>query len=213
MKFAVIGATRGVGLEFVLSSLSSSHDVNLLARNPANLPEAVTKNPRASVIKGDVMDAETVENVVKGTDAVFVALGAHRSPDYDRQICSKGTSVVLEAMKKLGVSKIVCVSSLGASESWDTIPYLMRPIMSFFLSTSLLDKSLQESLIRSSSLPYVILRPPFLTDSPAKGKYKVGFGIGGWGVSRKDLAGFGMKLLEDETVWGQWVGKAPTVAD
>ncbi|KAJ3413858.1 hypothetical protein HDV05_007379 [Chytridiales sp. JEL 0842] len=58
----------------------------------------------------------------------------------------------------------------------------------------------------------VIVRPGGLTDGKANGKYKLGPHSGGM-VSRGDVAGLLLRLVEDCTLFETWMGKALTVAN
>lgn len=72
MKLLVFGATGGTGGRLVQQALQQGHVVTAFARDPSKMP-LVHDNLR--VVRGDILDAESVEIAVAGQDAVLSALG------------------------------------------------------------------------------------------------------------------------------------------
>src|SRR5690606_10986429 len=72
MKIAVLGATRGIGLEVVKAALAEGHEVTGLARHPERMP---IEDARLWLVKGDAQDAQIVAQVIEGQDVVCDCLG------------------------------------------------------------------------------------------------------------------------------------------
>jgi putative NADH-flavin reductase len=85
--------------------------------------------------------------------------------------------------------------------------YIIVPI---FLRHAFADHAKQESVIRMSSLDWIIVRPPHLKDGPRTGKYIHGITPGDRGIkgaiSRADVADFMIKQLTEDTYLRQAVG-------
>ena len=72
MKLLVLGASGGTGRQLVQQALQQGHVVTAFARDPAKI-EVTHANLR--VVRGDILQANTVETAVVGQDAVLSALG------------------------------------------------------------------------------------------------------------------------------------------
>ncbi|KXS15707.1 NAD(P)-binding protein [Gonapodya prolifera JEL478] len=221
MKFAVFGGTQGVGLEFVKQALDldPKPSVRLLARTPSKVPAELRENANAAfttVVEGDIRNQEAVDRVVEGTNVVILSLGNTKSPqnpDAMRPVdtCSVGTPVVLNAMKKHNVQKLICVTSAGVGDSWADVPWWIKPVIWYFIGAALKDKDIQEQQIKDSGIPFVIVRPGGLQNAPKTGVYRVAEHIAELGrVARADVADLCVKLATDEAEWANWVGKTPT---
>ena len=73
MKIAVIGATGQIGRRSCSVALEKQYQVTVLVRDPSRLPPDLAAN--VNIVRGDVCDADAVEKVVKGQDAVVTCLG------------------------------------------------------------------------------------------------------------------------------------------
>jgi putative NADH-flavin reductase len=72
MKILIIGATGGTGKAIVEQALSQGHAVTVLARNPTKI---TIKHEQLVVVKGNVLDYDSVDHAVHGHDVVVSALG------------------------------------------------------------------------------------------------------------------------------------------
>ncbi len=94
-----------------------------------------------------------------------MTLGSHNFFSMDRT-CSEGTKQIIAAMKETGVNRVVVLSSYGAGPgNRALLSWTVRKMLSYILE----DKDVQEELIMNSGLDYTIVRPPHLTNKPAKG--------------------------------------------
>lgn len=204
MKLVIFGATGGTGLEVVKQALAAGHAVTALARSPDKLSLG---NPALTVVQGDVLDPSAVERVVAGVDAVICSLGnTANNPDF---VVSSGTQVIVDAMQKLAVRRLIVVSSIGVGDSKDQVPFFFKALMKTVLKKAMQDKERQEQIVRASGLDWTIVRPGGLTDGPQTGVYKSGTDpkITAGQVSRADVADFVLKQLTDAT----YLHKAPAV--
>lgn len=207
MKILIIGATRGIGLRLVEQALAQEHRVTALVRDPKRLTR---QHERLKVLKGDILDARSVAVATEGQDAVCCTIGI-RPTVKPVNVFSEGTKNILEAMKQSGVKRFICVTGIGAGDSRNHGGFLYDKIFQpLLLKTIYEDKDRQEALIRASDVDWIIVRPGFLTNGPARGRYRVLTdltGVTAGKISRADVADF---ILEQLTST-QYLRKTPLV--
>lgn len=206
LRLLVVGASQGTGALTVSTALEHGHQVTALSRSPQKLTIE-----HASLVKraGSFHAAADVDAAVAGHDAVIITAapsslaGFKENPTY----FSAGTALVVEAMKRHSVRRLVVLSSLGTAES--------RVLQGWFIRTLLLDGLLklptqdhaqQEALTRGSDLEWVIARPGRLTNGPARGRYvkRAELAPVPGAISRSDVADFLVTAADTDA----WLGKA-----
>lgn len=149
---------------------------------------------------------------MQGQAAVLSALG-HKRWLGPTRILSEGTRNILAAMNHHGISRLVCETALGISDSWWEMglsyTLFVRPvILPFYFH----DKVRQEAVIRASSVEWTIVRPGVLTNGPRKGTCRHGPHVGHWlwgvRISRADVAAFMLDQLTDRRYVRATVGIA-----
>jgi putative NADH-flavin reductase len=209
MKLIIIGATGGTGRALVEQSLAQGDVVTAFVRNPVKMK---TVHARLVVVKGDVLDYDSLETAVRGQDAVLSALG-HKRFFLKNTILSDGTKNIIRAMEKHKVKKLIFESSLGVGDSKGKLGlYYTLFVIPFIIFFYYRDKELAERYIRESSLDWTIVRPGQLTDGKKRGVYREGLNVGNWfssvRISRADVADFMLKHLTDNS----YLKKTPGVA-
>ena len=197
MKLVIFGSTGSIGHQLVVQALEQGHTVTAFARNPAKLE---LEHANLTVVRGDALDSASVERAVDGQDAVLCALGAGAKG----MIRSEGTRRIVRAMEKAGVSRLVCLSTLGVGDSRANLSFFWKHIMfGLLLRRAYADHASQEDHVTESRLDWTIVRPGAFTDGNRTGVYRHGFAgtdrtIKGR-ISRADVADFMLKQLEDRT--------------
>jgi putative NADH-flavin reductase len=199
MKLVIFGATGTVGRQVVEQALEQGHTVTAFARNLAKLD---IQHPQLGFAQGDVMDASAVEQVIRGQDAVVCVLGAGKQ--LKSTIRSEGTRQIIQAMEKVGMRRLICLSTLGTGDSWGNLDFYWKYVMfGFILRQVFADHERQEALVRNSNLDWTIVRPGALTDGPLTGQYRHSFPSSDRNialqVSRADVADFILKQLSDQS--------------
>jgi putative NADH-flavin reductase len=188
---AVIGASRGIGLESVKRALEVGHAVRALARGAITVD-----HPALEKIGGDALDPATIARTITGADAALQTLGATgaQSLIFGTDLFSKATRVLIDAMRSAGVSRLVTVTGLGAGDSrghggilydWLAFPLILKRVYD--------DKDVQEQMIKASGLEWTIVRPGLLTNGPAIRRARALSDRKDWRagtVSRADVAEF-----------------------
>ena len=206
MKVMILGATGGTGKETLTAALAAGHEVTALARRP----EAIAlEHPRLHVVKGDVLDLDSVRAAMKGQQAVLSAFGPS-SGAKPGTLISEGIHNVTQAMNEEGVKRLVFESGLmvGDGRGMNLFKRGMVAVFRAMNRELYLDKVIAEKTVRESGLEFIILRPPSLKHAPARGGVRVGPDLDVKvlaGLSHADVAAVMVKSLEGRDHLGQTV--------
>lgn len=198
MKITVLGATGGTGRQLIDQALEASHEVTAVVRDPAKLP---VHHPRLTVVRADVLDASALTPHVIGRDAVLSALGG--SGLGPTTVQSEATAAVIEAMREVGVRRLIVVSNSGMVEGDNEgvfTKYLVNPILRRVLREPWADMARMEAIVHGGDLDWTVVRPPMLTDGPRTETYRRVLGDSsraGIRVSRANLADCMLRCLAD----------------
>jgi putative NADH-flavin reductase len=199
MKITIFGATGGTGGRLLQLALAAGHDVTAVARDPARV---AIQHDHLRVLRGDALDAATVEQAVAGEDAVISCLGA-TAREKPVTLYSASADTMLHAMQASGVRRFVCISAnplvVGAGDLLlDRL--VLKPIVRRIFRESYADLTRMEAEVRRSGLDWTIARPPRLTNRPPTGHYRIAYDRNlprGRFISREDLADALLRLLDD----------------
>ena len=199
MKLVIFGATGTVGRQVVQQALEQGHTVTAFARDLTKLD---IHHAQLGSVQGNVMDALAVEQAIRDQDAVVCVLGAGKQ--LKSTIRSEGTQQIIQAMEKVGVRRLICLSTLGAGDSWSNLNFYWKYVMfGFILRQVFADHERQEALVRNSNLDWTIVRPGALTEGPLTGHYRYRFPGRDRNItlqnSRADVADFILKQLSDQS--------------
>lgn len=203
----VFGATRGTGVHVVRQALSQDLDVNAVARRPSDV---LFSDPRLVVHEGDLLKPSSLGKPIGEADAVIFLAGPSRGGP--ATLYSEGGGNVIAAMRSAGVRRVVAVTAALVDQPNDTFfqRQVRRVVRSFFKQVQA-DRLVFEDLLRSSGLDWTVVRPPQLTDKPARGSYRTALDTGvrgGVKLSRADLAHAILSALDDPRTIGRTVDVA-----
>jgi len=206
-KILVLGATGGTGRLIVSQALARGHQVTVLVRSLAKASEL----KGAKLIVGDIRDETALREALKGQDAVVSALGTPASPFREVTLLSTATRALVNAMKAEHVSRLVCITGMGAGDSaghggrlFDNVifPLLLKKVYA--------DKNRQEAIIRNSELGWILVRPSVLNDRPGRGSVRALTDLSdfhGGTISREDVATFVLDQLHSDA----WSHRSPLI--
>lgn len=198
MKLLIIGATQGIGFELLKLALERGHSVTALARDPSRIS---IQHERLRVLKGDILDLNSVTNAMENQEAVFTCIGTMPSI-FPVKVFSEGIKNVLSAMHAKGVNRLIAVTGIGAGDSKGHGGFLYDSIfLPIVLKAVYDDKDREEALIRESNVNWTIVRPCMLTNGDLTGNYHVFTdltGVTARSISRKDVADFLLKQLASD---------------
>jgi putative NADH-flavin reductase len=208
MRIVVFGASGATGRQLVGQALAEGHQVTAFVRNVSRLD---IRSGQLTVVVGDVAEVTVVASAVGGQDGVLCALGAATPLRRDRTLV-EGMRHIVCAMEQSGVRRLVYLSFLGVREGRSQLSmvgrYLVAPAL---LRNVVADHEAKEQIIRQSTLDWVIVRPPRLTNGPRRGSYRSGVDVRATSVipriSRADLAAFMLRQFSEDA----YVRKTPTV--
>ena len=206
-KILVLGATGGTGRRIVSQAIAFGHEVTALVRSP----EKASDLKGARLIAADVRDEKALREALKGQDAVVSALGTPASPFREVTLLSTATRALVDAMKAEHVSRLICITGLGAGDSaghggfvFDNLifPLLLRKVYA--------DKNRQEAIVRESGLDWVLVRPSILNDKPGRDTIRAFTDVSGFHggtISRDDVARFVLDQLRGDA----WLHRSPLI--
>jgi putative NADH-flavin reductase len=210
MHVLIIGASKGIGRETARLALQAGHRVRAFARSA---PALEPPDPRFEARRGDALDAQDVADALVGMDVVVQTLGvAVRELLRPVHLFSEATRVLVAAMQRQGVRRLISVTGFGAGASRASISCVQRLPFELLLGRAYRDKGVQERLIEQSGLEWTIARPGVLTDGPRRGRYRVLAAPAQWRngmIARADVADFLVRQIDDST----YLHQAPVLVD
>ena len=210
MKLLVVGATGGTGQAIVREALGKGHEVTALVRDEA---KAAPLLPGSVLVQGDVRDPAALSRALDGCEAVISSLGTRTISFRPVTIQSEGTRALIDAMKRKGVQRLVCITGLGAGDSAGhggfVYDRLIKPVL---LGRIYQDKDRQETIIRNSGLDWIIVRPSVLTNKSGTGDTRATTdltGIAGGQIARADVATFVVAQVSGS----DWLHRTPLITN
>ncbi|MGB1876284.1 MAG: CpcT/CpeT family chromophore lyase [Rhodospirillaceae bacterium] len=156
----VFGGTRATGLEIIKILAARGQPVTAFVRPTSDV--SALEELGVTVFVGDALEADSVLAAFESDNfgSVISSLGSTRG---DSPVDDVGTINVAEAAKATGVDRILMVSSIGAGDSRDALPFYVR----WILGSALERKTTAEDHLIASGLDYTIIRPGGLGTGPA----------------------------------------------
>ena len=212
----MIGATARSGRVIIAQALEAGYEVVGLARSPGKLK---IEHDRLTMIKGDVRDQASLEAALTGGEAVICMVGYPTPKDPTQQIGEVDLYTVMganliAAMRKKGSRRLIMASSTGVEHRVD--PNATRPegesmsdLWRFNARYLYGDMADMEAMIADSGLDYVILRPGFMVEEPARNDLK--FSTDGTTpkqrtITYEDFAAFTLDQVRSDDYLGNAVG-------
>lgn len=202
MKILVLGASGGCGRELVKQALARGHELRAQGRSSSTLDVP----PGVQVHRCELQDEDALASAMEGVDVVFSAIGlnlpgfspfgAAEVPD----LLSKSAPVIVAAMKRAAVPRLVAISAGGVGDSAQVMPWFYKWIVAVTSMRRLYPElEVMERVYANSGLEVCCVRPTTLTDGPLTGKAVVASALGGQAdISRADLACWMLDAAEGE---------------
>jgi putative NADH-flavin reductase len=208
MKIALFGATGKTGLHLLQQALDAGHEVTVLVRTPSKLS---VQHPLLRVIQGDVQQADSVEEAIRGAQVVISTLGP--SSNRPQFAISKGMGHILQAMSQHGVRRLIISAGAGVRDPKDRpnlVDRFFGAVLRIVSKNVVADMEQAVALVRQSSLDWTIVRVPMLTDQPPQGTLKVGYvGDTTPRIARADMAAFMLRQASE----AQFIRQAPAISN
>ncbi|WDF65521.1 NAD(P)H-binding protein [Flavobacterium sp. KACC 22763] len=147
----ILGAGGAIA-QHVIKFLKNDNKLNLtlFARDKGQLENFLDN--KISIVTGDVMNDEQLNNVLKGQDIVY----ANLSGEVDKMAAK-----IISAMQHNSVSRLIFVTSLGI---YNEIPGEFGKWNNRMIGSELVRYRNAADIIESSEVNYTIIRPSWLTN-------------------------------------------------
>jgi uncharacterized protein YbjT (DUF2867 family) len=195
--YLLFGATRNTGLEVAKILRARGDQVTAFVRESSDRTEL--EKIGVTFVVGDGMELGTVRAAFEGGRyrAALTTIGClscDPPPDF---LANKN---VVDAAVDSGVDRVLLVTTIGAGDSINAIPWLSKRV----LAKTLPMKTEAEEYIRASGLDYTIVRPGGLRSDRETGQGIVSEDLTTFGfIFRKDLAGILVACLDDPATIGK----------
>ena len=206
-KILLLGATGATGRLIVNQAVARGYDVTVLVRSA----EKARDITGAKLIVGDARDETALRAALKGREAVVSALGTPVSPFREVTLLSTATRALVSAMKAEQVSRLVCITGMGAGDSAGHGGFLFdNVIFPLLLKKVYTDKDRQEAIVKDSGLDWVLVRPSILNNKPGRGSIRALTDLSGFhggSIAREDVAKFVLDQVRADT----WLHRSPLI--
>lgn len=206
-KILVLGATGATGRLIVNQAVARGYDVTVLVRSA----EKARDITGAKLIVGDARDETALRAALKGREAVVSALGTPVSPFREVTLLSTATRALVSAMKAEQVSRLVCITGMGAGDSAGHGGFVAdNVIFPLLLKKVYTDKDRQEAIVKDSGLDWVLVRPSILNNKPGRGSVRALTDLSGFhggSIAREDVATF----VLDQVCADTWLHRSPLI--
>jgi putative NADH-flavin reductase len=166
--------------------------------------ESRLEHPKIEKMNGDALEMAKAKRALTGVDVVIQSLGVAAGLEAilkPTRFFSKATRMLVTAMEKAQVKRLLCVTGFGAGDSCDRGGFLYSVAFHLLVGRVYDDKGVQERIVRRSKLDWVIVRPVILTNGPKTNAYRALADPRCWTcgfISRADVADFLVKQIDDD---------------
>lgn len=160
MRLFIVGATGGIGRHLLRIGLERGHELTAYVRSPQKispLPESL------ELVRGDLFNSGETARALAGHDTVLSAFGPTTiwpttlRRDFGRTLAA--------AMLESGVRRVQLVSAAFLFPKIGLVGELLKPTVFRFMAPDMAD---MEREIMKDELEWTIVRPPRLTNAPAR---------------------------------------------
>ena len=188
MKVAIAGGHGTIALHLTRLLADDGHDVVSLVRNPDHQADVEAAGGRMVLADLEQDTAADLAERIEGVDVAVFAAGSGPGSGAERKetVDHLGAVKLIEAARTVGVAQFFIVSSMGADAT-----HVGDEVFDAYLKA----KGRADDAVRSSGLPFTILRPTSLTDDPPAGTVTLSESAGGDAISRADVAAVLAELI------------------
>jgi len=211
MTITIFGATGRMQHLLVQQALDTGHKVIGYARTPSKM---TIQHPNLTLIKGTMLDKTAIEEAVEGSDVVIETVGC----------VSEGTKLIIQAMKKFKVKRLIVVSTSNAKDSKDLpdkkFALLLGMTRGVLKLLGLFNRQYRNAvselrkiaeIVRNSDLDWTLVRVAGLNNNARSNHVKSGYlgqGRLSFTTSRADMADFLLQQVTDST----YIKQSPAIS-
>ncbi|MEM6480466.1 MAG: NAD(P)-binding oxidoreductase [Pseudomonadota bacterium] len=196
----VVGATSGIGALTVKEASARGLPVRAFGRSAGTLEKTDLVEP----VAGDARSQKDMTAALVGVRAVISCLGVKERLAMlweDETLFSDTTRILLPAMAKADVRRLVVVTGFGAGRSRMAMSSLESFGHKMVLGKVYADKDRQEEMIVASDLDWTIARPVILRNNAKSSRFKILRDPSEWRnglASRADVAAYCIDAVEKD---------------
>ncbi|GAA0133219.1 SDR family oxidoreductase [Paenibacillus sp. YSY-4.3] len=206
-KIAIIGGTGKVGRYIAAAALRKGYQVRMLVRNPRKLDG---HDDRIEILQGNAENRDHIRQLLQDCDVVVNAFG---QPPGDVPLYSSVTSMVLEVMNELEISRYIGVTGGSLTLEGDR-KRLMNKIgallFRIFFPAMIKDKQKEAAIIQQyCNIEWTLIRLPFVVEGAESGGIKENLtDMPGNKITNKDIASFIVRQAAEV----KYIHKTPFIA-
>jgi len=147
----------------LLANVNDAHNIVAVVRDPKKYEGAFPQHARLNLVAGDVTDKGSLQKALQGCQYVINAASG-KGYFSSRSVDNEGVANVAEVAKQAGAEQVVLVSSMLVTPKnrWNPIRLLLNNIR-----WGLMDEKFNgEEALRRSGMPYTVVRPAGLKNTP-----------------------------------------------
>jgi putative NADH-flavin reductase len=208
----IIAAAARTAPQIIEQALAQGRRVTAVVRDPSR----IAARPGLLVRPGDVYDVDSLADAMSGDEAVISLIGPKIDFAAVENTCvdlySVGTAILITAMRRKSVRRLIVISSGGVEIIPDTKPDGVDPILAWVWKERGLYQDMQrmEKIVHASDLDATVLRPRTFVDGAMRNDLKTSVGVPTPNVASNltyaDLARFILNEVDDCAFVGQTVG-------
>ncbi|MET7401363.1 NAD(P)-binding oxidoreductase [Dactylosporangium sp. NPDC005572] len=200
MKITVFGATGRTGRALLAAAAEAGLPTTAYVRDQARLGDAVADR----VVVGSVFDPVSLRASLAGAESAVVAFSLGR--DRRTPLYSRGTEMIIDAMRAEGVRRLLVVSESAYGEHVaGVIPWILAAGYRLVAGPAIRERRVQDVLVRASGLDWTFVRPVRIVAGPPRG-VRAGIMTPSRTSSQttyEDVAGLILRALPDTATHGR----------
>lgn len=197
MQVTILGASGRIGSLVFANAQAAGHEVVVLRRRAS---EADPTGVRT--VRGNITDHDAVRRAIVGSAAVIAAVGPRTNSLEDELELERGMRNIVAVMDALGITRLIALSGAAVDVPGDAKPLLDRVasrIVLLAVRHVVGAKQREFDVFSASDLAWTALRPPMVTDGPARGYRLSEILRRGARVTRADVAAAMVDQIGDES--------------
>jgi putative NADH-flavin reductase len=208
----VIGAGARTAPQVIDQALAQGRRVTAFLRDPSRL----APRPGLTVRAGDIYDLESLASAMTGNEAVVSLVGPKIDFSLPENTCvdlySVGTAILITAMRRRGLKRLIVVSSGGVEIIPDAKPDGTDPVMTWVWKERGLYQDMQrmETIALNSDLDATVLRPRSFVDGAMRNDLQTAVDVPTPNIASTltyaDFARFTLDEIDSGTFRGKAVG-------
>ena len=198
MRIVLWGTTGLTGREVLIQALEAGHEVTAIVRNPEYIE---IEHVNLSVVYGDILNSQSVEDNLAGGEIVISAVGSGASFIQARKpttLYSVGFANIVAAMRKYNIHRFIALLSVGTVQDPNEA-FIHKKVIRPLIKGTYDDMRRAENVLAGcDDLDWIGIRPLRLMNTPRTGKYRTAANFlppGGVEISRADVAELMLKQI------------------